>query len=125
MKKNSGQVMILTVLALGGTILGAATVASLLVVYQIRQSTDSANSAKAVFAADSGIEWALYNSFKNTGNPMTPPPFTEQGHLQGVSVQVTCFDGTNAQIDCNTTSTSFIRSTGTSGDTSRSFGLSL
>jgi hypothetical protein len=58
-RKRSGQVMILTVLALGGTILGAATVASLLVVYQIRQSTDLANSARAIFAADTGIEWGF------------------------------------------------------------------
>ena len=39
---RSGQVMIITILALGGTLLGATTVAGLLTLYQIRNSTDLA-----------------------------------------------------------------------------------
>ena len=46
--------MLLAVLTLGATMLGATTIAGLLMVYQIRQTTDFENSAKAVFAADAG-----------------------------------------------------------------------
>jgi hypothetical protein len=59
--KRSGQAMLIAVLSLGGAILGATTVAGLLTLYQIRATTDTANSAKAIFAADTGTEWALFN----------------------------------------------------------------
>lgn len=57
--------MLLTVLILSGVILAATTIAGLLMLYQIRQSSDIANSTKAIYAADSGIERALYNLIKN------------------------------------------------------------
>lgn len=62
--------MILAVLALGGAILGATTIAGLLMTYQIRQTTDAANSAKAIFAADMGLECGLYNRFKGGSCPL-------------------------------------------------------
>lgn len=64
--------MIITVLALAGTLIGATTIAGLLTFYQIRQSTDIVSSAKAIFAADSGFEWGLYNYFKNPGDRKCP-----------------------------------------------------
>jgi len=60
---RSGQAMLIAVLSLGGAILGATTVAGLLTLYQIRATTDTANSAKAIFAADAGVEWALFNHY--------------------------------------------------------------
>ncbi|MFA5386362.1 MAG: hypothetical protein WC297_01730 [Candidatus Paceibacterota bacterium] len=60
MKQDSGQVMLITVLALGGMLLGATAIGGLLMTYQIRQSSDIANSTKAIMAADAGIERALY-----------------------------------------------------------------
>lgn len=65
LKTKSGQVMLLTVVILGGVMLGATTIAGLLMLYQIRQSTDIANSTKAIFAADTGVELSLYQNFKN------------------------------------------------------------
>src|SRR3989344_3151027 len=58
-KNNAGQTMILTVLTLGGTLLSISLVAGLLILFQIRQSGDLANSTKALFAADAGVEWYL------------------------------------------------------------------
>lgn len=55
--------MLLTVLIVSGTILGATTIAGLLMLYQIRQSTNAALSLQALFAADSGLECQLYKSF--------------------------------------------------------------
>jgi hypothetical protein len=60
-EKHLGQVMVLTVLSLGGTLLGVTAIAGLLMLFQIRQATDLGNSAKAIFAADTGIEWALFD----------------------------------------------------------------
>jgi len=61
--------MLIAVLSLGGAILGATTVAGLLTLYQIRATTDTANSAKAIFAADAGTEWALFNHYCGLASP--------------------------------------------------------
>lgn len=57
--------MLLTVLIISGTILGATTIAGILMVNQIRQTTNVASSFQAIFAADAGLEWELYKMFKN------------------------------------------------------------
>jgi len=64
-----GQVMLLTVLILGGSILAASTITGYLMLLKVRESSDITNSAKAIFAADSGIEWELYKQFKNPDYP--------------------------------------------------------
>src|SRR4030042_1587581 len=65
MFNNKGQAMLLTVLILSGAILGASPISGYLMLLKIRGSSDISNSAKAIFAADSGIEWELYKYFKN------------------------------------------------------------
>jgi len=67
--KLKGQVMLLTVLILGGSILGASTIAGYLMLLKIRGASDITNSTKAIFAADTGIEWELYKQFKDSGYP--------------------------------------------------------
>lgn len=65
---TTGQIMLLTVLILGGVIVGAASLVSSLIIYKIRQATDVGGSAKAVFASDAGIEWELFCGLKH-GKP--------------------------------------------------------
>ena len=65
----SGQIMLLTVLVLGGSIMAASTIAGYLMVLKLRQSSDVANSAKAIFAADTGIDWDLYRRIKDPDYP--------------------------------------------------------
>ena len=55
--------MLIAVLSLGGAILGATAVAGLLTLYQIRATTDTENSAKAIFAADAGIGMGAFNHY--------------------------------------------------------------
>lgn len=62
--KNNGQVMLLAVLVISGTILGATTVAGMLMLNQLRQATNIGLSMQAIFAADTGIEWELFKLFK-------------------------------------------------------------
>ena len=64
LKANNGQVMLLTVLILGGVVLSVSMIAGYITVQKIRQSSNAANSTKAIFAADTGIEWELYKQFK-------------------------------------------------------------
>ncbi len=55
---SRGQVMLASVIILGGILASATAIAGILMVYQIREASDSENSAQALFAADSGIEAA-------------------------------------------------------------------
>lgn len=58
--------MLLTAVLISGIVLSATSLAGLLTVYQLRQVTDVNNSTKAIFAADTGIEWELYKNFKDS-----------------------------------------------------------
>ncbi len=61
---RQGQVMLLAVLVISGTILGATTIAGMLMLNQLRQATNIGLSMQAIFAADTGIEWELFKLFK-------------------------------------------------------------
>ncbi len=108
--KQSGQTMILTVLAIGGAILGATTIASLLVVFQLKQADFSADSAKAIYASDAGVEAELYEYFKNPGTTPLVSMDTSGAVLgNGASVLVKCFSdnaGTPPPVACDTSSIS-------------------
>ncbi len=118
----SGQAMIMTVLALGGTMLGATTVAGLLMVYQIRQSTDMANSMKAIYAADAGLEWTLHNFFI-TGSPLPSPVFADA--KSSVSSTMTCKDSGGQIMSCAGDPLSIdkveVRTVGKNGNVNRAF----
>jgi len=57
---RKGQLMLITVLVLGGAIIGASLIAGFLTTRSIRQSGLAADSARAIFAADAGLERLLY-----------------------------------------------------------------
>lgn len=90
--------MVISVVMLGGILLSAAAIAGLLMVYQIRSSNDVVNSAKAVFAADAGIEIATWCIYK-VGN--CPNNFTSRS-----SLPVNFSDpGVSFEVDLNLTPT--------------------
>jgi len=68
LRATRGQAMLLTVLVLGASILGVSTIAGYLTLLKIRAASDTANSTKAIFAADTGIEWELYKQFKGSAD---------------------------------------------------------
>lgn len=74
-RKREGQVMLLSIVLLGGVILSATAIGGLLMVFQIRQGNDAVNSAKALFAADTGLEWETYNRFTSVPGSVTEPAF--------------------------------------------------
>ncbi|MFA6354101.1 MAG: vWA domain-containing protein [Candidatus Paceibacterota bacterium] len=71
---QTGQTMILTVMVLNGVLLSVAIIAALLMSYQVHSAGDFANTNKAIFAADAGTDWWLYNYYKNPD--LTTPIFT-------------------------------------------------
>ena len=130
---RSGQAMLIAVLALGGAILGATTVAGLLTLYQIRATTDTANSAKAIFAADAGTEWALFNYYDGANYCAAPDSQCLDGELamptfagsQPPSATVSCYDNTGNAFPCNNTSTVAAISSGVANGSERAFYIGL
>lgn len=62
---QKGQVMLLTVVLLSGTVLGVTTIAGVLTLYQLRQASNATDSTRAIYAADAGVEWELYKRAKD------------------------------------------------------------
>lgn len=60
--RRRGQVLLLAVLALGGTMIVVTAIAGFIMLFQIRQVGEVENSARAIFAADAGVECGLYNT---------------------------------------------------------------
>ena len=113
--------MILAILTIGGTLLGASTIAGLLMIYQIRQSSDATNSVRAIFAADAALEWGLYQFL---GPGLAAPPTM----ANGTTYTLNCYDGTTNPPDptlCTSTSTTIMRTVGSSGNSNRAFELSF
>lgn len=115
MSRQGGQVIILATLAIGGAILGATTIAGLLMVYQVRQTVDVQDSARAIFASDAGIEWGQFQFYKDPAivAATTPPVLSN-----GTSFALECFDINVASTSCDGTGLqpiSYIRSLGRAG----------
>jgi hypothetical protein len=127
--------MLLATLALGGAILGATTIAGILILYQIRATTDSEHSAQAIFAADAGVEWALFDFYCTQGTTprcVEPPdpvlPGAPPGTLaNGAVLTATCYDATGVTVvACSNTSTAVSAITrGTGLNSRRAFFLSI
>jgi hypothetical protein len=109
--------MILTTLALGGSILGATAIAGLLMVYQIRQASNLGASTRSIYAADAGIEAALYQFF----NQSAPPSLN---FTNGASVTAVCTDA-GAPIECSSQEADLVRAVGASGNVHRALELTL
>ncbi|MDD4761528.1 MAG: hypothetical protein PHZ25_00680 [Candidatus Pacebacteria bacterium] len=80
-KKRDGQVMFLTVVVLGVIIASVTVVAGLLMSYQIKRSADVSHSARAVFAADAGVECMLFGMFYEGKNGTEAKAFCDEEGL--------------------------------------------
>lgn len=118
MNIRQGQAMIIAVLTIGGAMLGATALAGFLTLQNIRGATNVADSAKAIEAADAGINWALYSHFN-------PPQENQLGFANGASNTVTCYDGNQTVLACDQTTTITSISGGRAGGTRRAFFINL
>jgi hypothetical protein len=117
--KRKGQVMLMSIIAISGTLLGATTLAGLLMIYQLHGSTDSGNSAKAIFAADTGIDWGMYQNIYPTSTDPAPRM------SNGGEFTLTCSDASGDAIDCTMPSVKVIRSVGHAGTSYRALEVSF
>ncbi len=132
-KKNNfeknGQAVLLAIFVIGGTMLGATTIAGFLTIIQLQQAGDVANSAKAIFAAEAGVNCALYNF-----NHSSTVPQCGNGISNGISIfslsnrtsaTFTCYQDDSftpaSVVECNNGSSTLILSKGFSGVVSRAF----
>ena len=98
--------MLLAVLVISGTILGATTIAGMLMLNQLRQATNIGLSMQAIFAADTGIEWELFKLFKPDdalANPALAPIMENKTCLltesDGVGIKsIGCAGGSPTQV---------------------------
>ena len=60
--------MLLTLLFIGSSILIFSTIAGYIMIQRIRASSDTVDSTKAIFAADSGVECMLFKYASTTEN---------------------------------------------------------
>lgn len=61
---EKGQVMLLTVLLISGGILSIASITAYLMAQRLHLASNIGDSTKAIYAADTGMEWSLYRSIK-------------------------------------------------------------
>ena len=108
--KNSGQVMIMVIIMIGGILLSATAITGILMVYQIRQANDAGSSAQAFFAADAALEWQLANVYKNYTDPLV---------LENGTTATSNFEIITDPLDSNISVIDFT-SQGFSGNTVRS-----
>ena len=62
-KNNSGQSMLFMVMSMSSIIVMVASLSSLIMIFELRQATDSKATGEAIMAADTGIECAIYKEF--------------------------------------------------------------
>ena len=60
--------MLLTLLFIGSSILVFSSIAGYIMIQRIRASSDTVDSTKAIFAADSGVECMIYK-YSSSSNP--------------------------------------------------------
>jgi len=132
---RKGQAMLLATLALGGAILGATTIAGLLLLYQIRATTNTEHSAQAIFAADAGVEWSLFDFYCTQASParcVIPPEPALPGNPAGtlgdgaVVSPPACYDSSGMNVlPCSDPAAALAIIKGTSLDAQRAFFLNL
>lgn len=111
--KNSGQIMLLSIMIIGTSILVISVVAGYLMVQRLRFSSNMVDSAKAIFAADAGIECEQYNVF----HPGAIFDCNDSAVLD--------FEDSLVSVQTiNNMAGSYIKSTGTSNKSKRAFYLS-
>jgi hypothetical protein len=86
---QKGQIMIISVMLITSTVLSVTVMASFLMLYHLRQSVDIESSAKAIFAADAGVEWELYRELKDANYPK--PVFKNGAKLETVHIDADRF----------------------------------
>ncbi len=87
--------MLVSIMILGGIMLSASVIGGVLVLHQIRQVRGAEASAKAVFASDTGLEYASWCYFK-AGCPVVGESLDCGGDIDVDFDNGGCFELTSA-----------------------------
>lgn len=96
--KIRGQILLIVVLLLGGSTVAASAIAGYLLLMSIKQSSDITNSAKAIFAADTGIEYDLYCRKIDASYPASSCSYAKPSLTNGASFTVSSTPSTTKSI---------------------------
>ncbi|MCR4275421.1 MAG: hypothetical protein NUV83_01565 [Candidatus Wolfebacteria bacterium] len=122
-KNQKGQVILLTLLFIGSSILIFSTIAGYMMIQRIRASSDTMDSTKAIFAADSGVECMLFKYASTTENRSNLNCNTaSSGFLSFDDNFVSAY---TEIASSSVGSSSYIKSVGTSNRSKRAFYLSF
>jgi len=86
LKNNSGQTMLITLLILSTAFLVAMALGGL-VLYELKSSIYTGESTKAFYAAESAVEWELFENIKKTNNDF--PEMTNNTIIESYKVETT------------------------------------
>lgn len=103
--RETGQVLLITVLIMMSTFALAIAIGGM-VLYELRSMVNTNESVKAIYAAESGIEWQLYKTNKDS---YATAPKMENG----------------TDYECPTTCTNCIHCSGTAGRVNRAMEISF
>ncbi|PIT92190.1 MAG: hypothetical protein COU08_03845 [Candidatus Harrisonbacteria bacterium CG10_big_fil_rev_8_21_14_0_10_42_17] len=118
MKQNQGQLMVFVAFVISATFLVFTALSGVLVTLQIRQTTNAVNSTKAIYAADTGIEWRLYRCTHELYIPSQTP-----GNLSDLQCHTRPeFDDMQIRLQSKIENNSII-STGSAGRSARTFAI--
>ncbi len=115
-QSRNGQAMLVMVMVLGITMLGVSAIAGYITIQQLRTAGDVSNSAQAIYAADAGTDWALFQLY------LCPAQPTSSLCTNAQEFQQTLENG--ATVDARMTATS-VQSIGSAGRANRAFGFYL
>ncbi len=59
-----GQAMLLAITLIGSVVLIFSSISGYFILQRLRMAADFVDSSKAIYAADTGLEWKLYQCFK-------------------------------------------------------------
>jgi len=98
LSQSKGQVMMIVVMVLSGVIIGSVAISGIMTARQTRQTADAGASAKAVYAADAGLEWRVYKFIKDyyncecpsgkTCDELLPPQFEDSNVVLNTNCSV-------------------------------------
>jgi len=122
-KLQRGQVMLLTLLFIGSSILIFSTIAGYIMIQRIRASSNTMDSTKAIFAADSGVECMLFKYASTSEDRSSLDCNTAGGGILSFDDN---FVSVYTEIASSSVGTSsYIKSIGTSNRSKRAFYLSF
>lgn len=107
---EKGQIILLSIMILGGVMIGSATIGSYLLRLQINQVNEATESTNALFAADAGLEavsWCFFHEDECSATQRGPDTFCPEDNSPtinfddpSVSVQTRCrWDKDNGEVE--------------------------